>query len=271
MTYLLLASFLANGQCISNWTDVFCGTIPLLCENKLKNDVIHNFAKLINKASKIHNLEPGQTVGQLARMYNLSEEQILEANPGLSERVSRLQIGEGINIPESAIEFSSNLKHKSVDQQIQEAASWSKVDPRVLSAMLKIESGMNPAARSQVGAQGLGQLMPIVQKMFGVSDPNDTAQNIAASAMYLAGLLRSSPGDTPELKYWHALMQYNWGPGNFRKWVNEGGRAENVPAETRSHTRKVYDELGWSIPRAYISWYQPEKSVGEVGVSKPSR
>lgn len=267
-----------NGLITLNLGDVFCkkgGEIPLsfLCENRMNNkdELAYNFSKLLNKTAKVHALEPGQTIGQLASKYNVSEEQIFEANPGLKERASRLKIGEKIEIPESAIEFSSSLKNKSVEEQIREAAAWSKIDPAVLAAMLKIESGMNPSAQSNVGAQGLGQLMPIVQRMFGVSDPSDTAQNIAASAMYLSNLLRNSPGDTPALKYWHALMQYNWGPGNFRKWLNAGSDAAMVPLETKAHARKVFGELGWPIPDRYLNWYGPQKEVAEVGVSKPSR
>lgn len=280
MIYLMLAEFLMSGLITSSLSELMCereGKIPLFpfCEYKMNKrtdeELVHNFAKFFEKIAKVHKLQAGETVGALARKHNLSEEQIYDVNPGLRERASKLQIGEEIVLPESAIDYSRVIKHQSLDEQIQQAARWAGVDPAFLKAMLKVESGMNQQAKSEKGAQGLGQLMPMVQKMFGITDPEDTAQNIAASAAYISSLLKTSPGDTPSEKYWHALMQYNWGPGNFSNWVKTGRNFDNVPAETKNHTLKVYRELGWQVPRQYVYWYVPQDEIPESGVSRTLR
>lgn len=54
------------------------------------------------------------------------------------------------------------------------------VDPALVMGIIFAESGFNPRAVSRAGAQGLMQLMPSVQKQFGVIDVFDPEQNIRA-------------------------------------------------------------------------------------------
>lgn len=92
---------------------------------------------------------------------------------------------------------------------------------------IAVESAFNPGARSQVGAIGLGQLMPDTAEALGV-DPHDPEDNLRGSARYLLAQLESF-GST-EL----ALAAYNAGPEAVRKY---GG----IPpyAETEGHVAKV--------------------------------
>lgn len=94
-------------------------------------------------------------------------------------------------------------------------------------ANIEIESAYDPAARSRVGAIGLGQLMPATAEELGV-DPHDIAQNLDGSARYLAMMLAEF-GD-PRL----ALAAYNAGPDAVR---DHGG----IPPyrETQTHVRRV--------------------------------
>ncbi len=94
-------------------------------------------------------------------------------------------------------------------------------------ANIEVESGYNPAARSPVGAIGLGQLMPGTATVLRV-DPHDWQQNLDGSARYL--LTQIDRFGSAEL----ALAAYNAGPGAVTEY---GG----VPpyAETQGHVRKV--------------------------------
>jgi hypothetical protein len=92
---------------------------------------------------------------------------------------------------------------------------------------IAVESAFNPEAESQVGAIGLGQLMPDTADALGV-DPHDPEDNLRGSARYLLAQLESF--GSAEL----ALAAYNAGPEAVRKY-------DGIPpyAETLAHVAKV--------------------------------
>ncbi len=73
---------------------------------------------------------------------------------------------------------------------IQSAADKYGVKRSLVSAVIMTESGFNPNAISQRGAQGLMQLMPATATRFGVEDPFNAKQNINAGVKYLSELLK---------------------------------------------------------------------------------
>jgi soluble lytic murein transglycosylase-like protein len=110
----------------------------------------------------------------------------------------------------------------------QNAATW-QVDPALIKAVIANESGFNANATSNVGAQGLMQLMPETAASLGVRDAYDPAQNVAGGARYLRGLLDRFHGDKRL-----AVAAYNAGPGAVEKYGD-------VPpyAETRNYVQNV--------------------------------
>lgn len=73
---------------------------------------------------------------------------------------------------------------------IRAAAVGAGIDPLLLAALVRTESGFRPEAVSRAGAMGLTQLMPATARSLGVSDPFDPAANLEGGARYLAGNLR---------------------------------------------------------------------------------
>ena len=119
---------------------------------------------------------------------------------------------------------------------MREAARSHGIDPALLAAVAKAESGFDPHAWSPAGAQGLMQLMPATARALGVSDPGDPAQSLDGGARYLRQQLDAFDGDLTL-----ALAAYNAGPGAVRR---HGG----VPpySETQAYVPKVmgyYDEF----------------------------
>lgn len=133
-----------------------------------------------------------------------------------------------------------NLDH--YDAAILRASARFGVPAELIKAVMLVESGMNPKARSPKGAQGLMQLMPGTAGDLGVDNAWDPEQNIMGGARYLAQQL-----DTFSDRRL-ALAAYNAGPGAVRR---HGG----VPpyAETQYYVTKVLK---------YYQWFLGQRRVG---------
>jgi soluble lytic murein transglycosylase-like protein len=110
------------------------------------------------------------------------------------------------------------------------AARATKVDPALIRAVISVESGYNPSARSSAGAVGLMQLMPETARRYGVKDRLDPAQNINGGARYLRDLKVMFGGD---LKL--VLAAYNAGEEAVMRY----GRRVPPFRETEAYVPKV--------------------------------
>ena len=113
---------------------------------------------------------------------------------------------------------------------IQAAAEETRVDPALLHAVITVESGYNPSARSSAGAVGLMQLMPATAKRYGVKNRLDPAQNIHGGARYLRDL-QVMFGNNLQL----VLAAYNAGEESVMKY----GRRIPPYRETVAYVPKV--------------------------------
>jgi soluble lytic murein transglycosylase-like protein len=112
------------------------------------------------------------------------------------------------------------------------AASRYGLDPWLVHAVIRAESGYDPYAVSAQGAIGLMQLLPETAERFGARDPFDPRQNVYAGARYLKELLARFGNDV-EL----ALAAYNAGEGA----VLRAGRQVPKMRETLAYIPKVLD------------------------------
>ena len=107
------------------------------------------------------------------------------------------------------------------------------VDPLLVRALIQVESGDKPTARSNKGAMGLMQLMPSTARLYNVRNPYDPKANIAAGVKHLKSLLdRFRAVDL-------ALAAYNAGEGAVAKF-------NGIPPyrETRDYVSRILSLAG---------------------------
>jgi soluble lytic murein transglycosylase-like protein len=98
---------------------------------------------------------------------------------------------------------------------IADYAKQYRLEPALLRAVIKVESGFNPTAVSPKGARGLMQLMPPTAAALEVLDPFDPDENIRAGAGELRRLLNRFNGD---LKL--ALAAYHAGETRVSRYAS---------------------------------------------------
>jgi soluble lytic murein transglycosylase-like protein len=113
---------------------------------------------------------------------------------------------------------------------IRDAAQRHAVPESLLTAVVAVESGFDPRARSPKGAMGLMQLMPDTARRFGVRNAYAVDENLRGGAAYLRWLMDLFPDDLTL-----ALAAYNAGEGA----VERAGRRVPPYQETQAYVRKV--------------------------------
>ena len=121
------------------------------------------------------------------------------------------------------------LSHSEIEGIIKSKSKKYQVDPSLVKAVIRAESGFNCSAVSRKGAMGLMQLMPSTAVSMGVYDPFDPEQNIEGGIRYLSDLLGRFGGNLTL-----ALAAYNAGP----KYIEKYG---SIPPyrETGDYIRKI--------------------------------
>lgn len=115
-----------------------------------------------------------------------------------------------------------------------------KLDPRLVLAVIAVESSFQADAVSSKNAQGLMQLIPATATRFGVANAFDPTENIRGGMAYLHFLLKQFKGNVAL-----AVAAYNAGEKAVERY---GG----IPPydETRAYVRKIraiYPRMGHSF------------------------
>lgn len=142
---------------------------------------------------------------------------------------------------------------------IDDAAQRHGVDPHLVAAVIRCESGWNETARSGAGAVGLMQLMPeTAQSIAGLGlvdvntyDPSkltDAATNIEFGTAYLA-YLSSQFANEDEV-----ICAYNAGIGAVQGWQANVGDGDFRDAIAYPETREYLNSVS-EAQRQYAKYY----------------
>jgi len=123
----------------------------------------------------------------------------------------------------------ASAERSELRKLVHEMSTEHGVDPKLMDALVHVESGYNPNAVSRKGAMGLMQLMPETAKRLKVDDPFDPAENVRGGVKEFSRLVSRYSGNLQL-----ALAAYNAGEGAVSKY-------RGVPpyAETRSYISKI--------------------------------
>ena len=108
------------------------------------------------------------------------------------------------------------------------------VNPMRVRALIQVESGYRPKARSRKGAMGLMQLMPSTAREYKVRNPFEPKANIEAGIKHLKSLIDRFDGALDL-----SLAAYNAGPGAVKKF-------NGMPPyrETRNYVTRILSIAG---------------------------
>jgi soluble lytic murein transglycosylase-like protein len=122
------------------------------------------------------------------------------------------------SVSTSPVPYSDIIDRVSAEQD---------VSPKLVRAVIQVESAYNVRARSPKGAMGLMQLMPATARQYAVADPYDAASNIEGGIKHLKSLLERLPVAL-------ALAAYNAGEAAVQRF-------NGIPpyAETRNYVSRI--------------------------------
>jgi soluble lytic murein transglycosylase len=162
---------------------------------------------------------------ELARLYRDQDDHLGAINALRRAHPDYLAY-QGGEAPNEVLQLLFPLTHWSL---IREHAERSGLDPYLVAALIRQESGFNVVARSVANARGLMQLIPstgrLVARRYGIRRISadqlyDPAINIRLGTAYLTDMIRQFS----RIEY--ALGAYNAGPGRIVRWRRELGASE---------------------------------------------
>jgi soluble lytic murein transglycosylase-like protein len=122
-------------------------------------------------------------------------------------------VASGAAFPTSSVPAPAASQHVDVSQVVNAASDRYRLDPDLVTSVIRAESGFKVHAISPKGAQGLMQLMPGTASKLGVPNAFDPEANVDGGTRYLRELLERYNFDLIK-----ALAAYNAGPHRVEQY-----------------------------------------------------
>jgi soluble lytic murein transglycosylase len=209
-----------------------------------------------------------------------AEMRLVLGRGGLQHAQAALAVAMRANMPGLAMRLAreiSDLDGRRYDGANYPVPHWRpeggfEIDPALVFAFMRIESGFNPRAISPAGARGLMQLMPGTAAMMNGASMRgeldklyEPETNVTLGQRYIKALLEDPliEGELTRL-----AAAYNGGPGNLSKWK----RLQDQRGESREDALLFIESLPSAETRQFITrllysyWMYSER----LGQSTPS-
>lgn len=169
-----------------------------------------------------------------------------------------LSFGRMLELPDNELAaLSQNREQDDDDLAVYPLSRWKpaggyQVEPALMAAFIRQESGFNPQAGSPAGAQGLMQIMPDTARFLASRHGSlsrgksltDPEYNMSLGQAYLGHLMEESKAGT---NLFFLAAAYNAGPGNLARWIEQTPHQgdpllfiESIPfPETRNYIEQV--------------------------------
>lgn len=172
-----------------------------------------------------------QGINQILQRMNTIEQKF-QGSPRTNGDFSKILATEQASIPSTTASSGGTEKTFATDDIsniIQFTAKKYGVDPKLATAVAKVESNLQPDVVSSAGAVGVMQLMPDTAQGLGVRNSKDPRENIDGGVRYLKQLMTTFDGDVTK-----AVAAYNAGPQAVEKY-------NGTPpySETQAYVTKV--------------------------------
>lgn len=191
------------------------------------NDVLARIAEISSRFGP----PPAPPVAQPSAPKRWEPSQTISGGPPAPPGPGRASMAYGL--PPNSDDPAADVSTQSFnfEEALVQAAKRSGMDPKLLAAVVRVESGGDPRSRSHKGAMGLMQLMPETARDYGVKNPYDPLQNMTGGGKYLKNMIGMFGGDLSL-----GLAAYNAGEGAV-------ARHKGIPPykETQSFVRRVLD------------------------------
>ena len=176
--------------------------------------------------------ESRDSIGSITRLYTSADKSSYVDIP--TEQIQRFEVDltPAPSPAPSPVMPRSAVTKPNLQEVIKGASDKQLVDEDLVNSVIRAESGFNPHAVSNKGAQGLMQLMPDTASKLGVKDAFDTGANVEGGTRYLRELLDRYHYDLAK-----ALAAYNAGPQRVDQY-------RGVPPyhETRAYVARIIRE-----------------------------
>lgn len=146
-----------------------------------------------------------------------------KVNPQYQQFLNRYQSPERSTRALNTMGFEASVVPMGLGEEIAKAAQANNIDPAIIAGVIEWETrGKWKSEISSAGAQGIAQIMPDTAREFGVTNREDSAQNVEFVGKYLRYLTDYYQGDVRK-----AIYAYNGGMGNIDR-LGVGFNSENA-------------------------------------------